>query len=301
MIDLLAKGAVRIGDIEQEAHYTPTASALQGVASVITGSEVATLNFITGIVYLVNYGGVDHASDYVWLQTTNSSQSGYIYGWQWVTLTGLTGYIGTAVGFAFSGMFTSTMTGTLDGFKLVGACYQTTDEYGNPVTVCPSLFTVGLSMSVSSGSTVKFSSTIVVGISGWSIITSQYYWGTISTVIPNADFLRNIAMLFLPKPVASLGYVAPRGYISTFAIGGYSTRLSVSLGTAQVRFYGSVYIDQDISVSTLYWTGGDTLYITYPSPSTLYLYNTLAVVLSSPMDPQPGGYHYFTLLITFTS
>lgn len=299
---ILAKGSVRVGDIEQVVHFTPTINALQGIASVIAGSPVATLNFLAGLAYWVNYGGVDYASDYVFFQTTNPSQSGYIYGWQWVTLTGLTGYIGSAVGFAFSGMFTSTMTGTLNNFQLVGACYQTTDEYGNPVIVCPSLFTVGLSMNVSAGSTVKFSSTIVVGISGWSVISSQYYWGTISTIIPNADFLRNIAMLFLPKPVASLANATPRGYISTINIGGYTAGVNVSLGTAQVTFYGSVYVDQDTDVGTIYWTGRDTLYITYPSPSTLYLYNTLAVVLSTLMALQPGEImHRFTLLISFVS
>jgi hypothetical protein len=305
MIDLLPKGAVRIGDIEQEVHYTPTSQALRAIASIITGYEMSTLNFIQGLVYLVTVPYPDttvtYTSDYVWLQTTSSTTPGYIYGWQWVTITGLTGYIGTAVGFAFSGMFTSTMSGTLSGIKFVGGCYWTTDEYGNPVLYCADLFTVGLSMLVFSGSTIQFYSTIVAGLSGWSVIARTNYTGTISTVIPNMDFLRNIAMLFLPFPVASLSYVAPRRYIATLSLSGYNVGASVSLGTVQLIYYGSVYLTQAMTISTISWIGQDTLYITYPTISTLYLYNTLTVVLSTPMVLGKRLTHYFTLLITFTS
>jgi hypothetical protein len=301
MIGLFAKGAVRVSEMEQESHCTPTSTALQGIASVMAGSQPGTLNFIVGIQYAVSSGNITYVSDYVFLQTTGSSQSGYLYGWQWVTLTGVTGFVGTVVGFAFSGMFTSTVAGTLSEFRLVGACYQTTDEFGNPIAICPSLFTMALSLNVSGGSTIQFYSTIVAGLSGWSVIARSNYTGTISTVTANVHFLRNVSMLFLPRPVGSLANATPRGYISTLTISTLSTAARVSAGLSQLTYYASLTPSSSLSISTIQWVGRDTLYITYPSASTLILMNTLSVVLSTAMSLRSATTHYFTLLITFTS
>jgi hypothetical protein len=289
MIDLLAKGAVRVGDVEAEVHFTPTYFALRKISSVIAGSTAATALLTAALKYRVGLA----LSDEIFLQTTNPSQSGYIYGWHWVTLTGLPGYIGTAVGFAFSGVFTSTIPGTLTWFYLQGDCIQ---------GICEPHFSVNLGtlgLIVSSGEPVRFHATILTGISGWSVIARSNYTGTIATITPNIDFLRNISAFFLPLPVASLPPASPRGYIGTLVIGPFSTGVSISPSTYQASFYASVYADQYAAVSTISWIGRDTIYITWPSPSTLILYNTLAVHLTTPMHILPGGYNYFTLLITF--
>jgi hypothetical protein len=301
VIGLVAEGAVRVSEVEQESHCTPTSTALQGIASVMAGSLPGTLNFIVGIQYAVSSGDRTHVSDYVLLQATSPSQPGYLYGWQWVTLTGLTGFIGTAVGFAFSGMFTSSYSGTLTEFRLIGACYQDTDELGNPITVCPPLFTMALSLSVAQGTTVQFYSTIVTGLSGWSVIARSNYTGTISTVTANAHFLRNVSMLFLPRPVASLANTTPRGYIASLIVSTLRATTQVSAGLSQLTYHASLTPGSSLSIGTIRWVGRDTLYITYPLASTMTLLNTLSVVLSTAMSLRSATTHYFTLLITFTS
>jgi hypothetical protein len=295
MIGILARGAVRVGDVEVEAHFTPSYFALLNIPYILAGSRSPLSNLIASLKYeVVPFGSTTPIkSDEIFLQTTSPNQPGYIYGWKWVTLTGLEGYIGTVIGYAFSGMFTSTVSGTLTRFYLRGDCLY---------TACLTHFFVNLStfgLVVNSGEPIRFYSTIFTGISGWSVIAKSFYAGTIATVIPNLDFLRNISALFLPYPVASLSSVAPRGYLSTFIFGPYSTDLLVSQGTYEISYYCSVYVSQEVTVSTIRWVGRDTIYITYPSPSTLILYNTLAVALSEPMVPQPGGHQYFTLLIRF--
>jgi hypothetical protein len=297
MIDILARGAVRVGDVEAEVHFTPSYFARLNIPYILSGSRSALSNLIASLKYeVIPFDSTTSIiSDEIFLQTTSPNQSGYIYGWQWVTLTGLTGYIGTVVGYAFSGMFTSTVSGTLTWFYLRGDCMY---------SLCFTHFIVNLStfgLVVNSGEPIRFYSTIFTGISGWSVIAKSYYPGTIATVTPSLDFLRNISALFLPYPVASFPDAAPRGYLNTFIFGPYSTSLLVSQGTYEISYYCSVYISQDVTVSTIYWVGRDTVYITYPSSSTLILYNTLIVVLSVPMIPQPGDYQYFTLLIRFVS
>jgi hypothetical protein len=284
---------VRVGDLEREVHYTPYPWTLQRIVTVlVTGNQnavrITSLRYIVSCEYEFGEGYVP--SGYIHLQTASPSQPGYILGWQWVTLTGLWGFIGTVVGFAFTTRFTAIATGTIIALNL-SRCEGST---------CTDLFYGGPSLPVNAGETVVLTATIVTGISGWSIIARSNYTGTISTVIPNTDFLRNISAFFLPLPVASLVTAAPRAYIRSMVIRGQAVTVSVLAGSAQVTYYASVFPSQYLAPTVIFWVGSDTIFVSYPECYIMILANTLAVYLTTPVPLLPGGYHYFTLVITFT-
>jgi hypothetical protein len=305
LLGVASFGAVRIGDVEQEVHNTPTTYALREIASIMAGVDAPSNLQIQNLKYQVaTPGGTVLTSDYVWLQATSSSTPGYIKGWGWATLTGLTGFQGSAVGFCLTVTFTSTITGTLSNIIYSGACQASVDpSTGLVSTVCSQIFTSSLSAQVSSGQLITLSSTIVSGISGWSIIGSYGgYAGSITTVSASPDFLRNASMLFLPSPIASIpSATGARGYLRYFVLGGSSYPLGVRVGTAQLSYYTSVSLGSYLSPSSYVWVGGDTLYVSYPSSSTLILYNTLVASFSTPLTLLPGGTAYFTLVLTYSS
>jgi len=305
LLGIASFGAVRVGDVEQEVHNTPTRGALEEIASILAGVDVSTFLQFRALKYQVQTaGGTILTSDYVWLQTTSSTTPGYIKGWGWTTLTGLSGITGSAVGFCLTVTFTSTITGTLVEIWYFGGSYLATDpETGSLYVDWFWVFSSSTSLQVSSGQLITLSSTIVAGIAGASIIgTYGGYTGSITSVSVSPDFLRNVSMLFLPAPVASIPSVSgARGYIQYFTPPGYSSLVSVKVGTAQITYVATVTATNIFTPSYYTWVGSDTLYITYPTPSTLILQNTLAVYFSTAMDIQEGSPWGYTLVLTYSS